>query len=126
MGKIRFKKLDMSCDIDKKILLTYFFKKLDTVLDKDELLTLCSIHYDSEQKNLYSCTKRFKKELEPYKDKKVLKEDVVDTLQIVLYDKFKIQEELVRCDLTTDTGTDHFFITVIGVDFFLTESEIRK
>lgn len=126
MSKIRLKKLDMSCDTDKKILLTYFFKKLNTVLDKEELLTLCSISYDSEQEKLYSHTKRFKKELEPYKDKKVLKEDVEDTLQKVLYDGFKIQEELVRCDLTTDMGIDHFYITVIGVDFFLTESELRK
>lgn len=126
MSKIRFKKLDMNSDIDKKVLLTYFFKKLNTVLDKNELLTLSCISYDSKNENLYSLTKRFKKELEPYKDKKILKEDVENTLQKILYDRFKIQEELVRCDLITDTGIDHFYITVIGVDFFITESELRK
>jgi len=126
MSKIRFKKLDMSCNIDKKILLTYFFKKLNTVLDKKELLTLSCICYDSEQENLYSCTKRFKEELEPYKDEKILKEDVEHTLQKALNDCLKIQEELVRCDFNVDTGIDHFYIAVIGVDFFLTETELRK
>lgn len=126
MSKIRFKKLDMNLEIDKKILLTYFFKKLNTVVDKNELLTLSCICYDSEHKNLYSLTKRFKKELEPYKDEKILKNDVENTLQIALYDCLKIQEELVRCDLNTDTGIDHFYIAVIGVDFFLTETELRK
>ncbi len=126
MNNIKFKKLDMSNDIDKTILLTYFFKKLNTTIDKDELLTMSCICYDSEQENLYSRTNRFKKELEPFKDKKVLKEDVEKTLKKVLSDKLKIQEELVRCDLNGDTGIDYFYIAVIGVDFFLTETEIRK
>lgn len=123
---MKFKKLDMRHDIDKKILLSYFYKKLDTTLDKDELLTMSCIYYDSQQENIYSRTKRFKEQLEPYKDKKVLKEDVEDTLKKALFDCLKIQEELVRCDLHLDTGIDHFYIAVIGVDYFLTESELRK
>jgi hypothetical protein len=126
MGKIRFKKLDMSCDIDKKILLTYFYKNLDTVLDKEELLTMSCVYYDSEQENLYSRTKRFVNELEPYKNEKVFNEDVDDTLKKVLCNSLKIQEELVRCDLSLNTGIDHFYIAVIGADFFQVESELRK
>jgi len=126
MGKIRFKKLNMSYDIDKKILLTYFFKKLNTTLDKKELLTLSCIYYDSKEENLTSQTKRFTNELAPYKDKNIFKSNVEETLNIALDDCLKVQEELVRCDLETDTGTDHFYIAVIGVDFFLTESELRK
>ena len=84
------------------------------------------ISYDSVQEKLYSNTKRFINELEPYKDEKVLKEDVDNTLKKVLSECLKIQEELVRCDLPVNTGIDHFYITVIGVDFFMTESECRK
>lgn len=126
MRTMRFKNLDMNNDIDKKILLTYFYKKLDTILDKDELLTMSCISYDWVQEKLYSHTKRFINELEPYKDKKILKEDVDDTLKKVLSECLKIQEELVRCDLPVNKGIDHFYITVIGVDFFMTESQCRK
>tara|TARA_B110000046_G_C12834274_1_gene330758 strand:+ start:109 stop:489 length:381 start_codon:yes stop_codon:yes gene_type:complete len=126
MRTMRFKKLDMNNDIDKKILLTYFYKKLDTRLEKDELLTMSCISYDWVQEKLYSHTTRFVNELAPYKNEKILKEDVDDTLKKALSQCLKIQEELVRCDLPVDTGIDHFYITVIGVDFFMTESECRK
>ena len=126
MNNIRFRILDMSSDIDKKTLLTYFFKKLDTVLDKDELLTMSCIYYDSEKQNISSRTNRFINQLEPLKNQKVLNEDVDDTLKSVVGDSLKIQEELVRCDLHLDTGTDHFYIAVIGVDFFMTEKEFGK
>jgi hypothetical protein len=126
MGNMRFKTLDMSNDIDRKILLTYFFKKQDTVLDTNELLTMSCICYDSKKENLYSQTKRFSNELTPYKDKKVLKENVDDTLKKVLCDCLRIQEEIVRCDFPLDNSIDHFYIAVIGVDFFLTETELRK
>jgi hypothetical protein len=126
MRKMKFKNLDMSNDIDKRILLTYFYKKLNTKIDRDELLTISCISYNANQESLYSHTKRFKEHLEPYKDEKVLKEDVDDTLQEILSESLRIQEELVRCDLRVDTGIDHFYITVIGIDFFMTESECRK
>ena len=126
MGKMRFKKLDMSNDIDKQILLAYFFKKLDRVIDKDELLTMSCIYYDSVQEKISSHTKRFKNELEPYKDTKVLAKHVDDTLKRALSDCLRIQEELVRCDFTVERGIDHFYITVIGADFFMTETELRK
>ena len=123
---MKFKKLNMSNEMDKKILLTYFFKKLDTVLDKNELLTMSCICYDSEEKSLYSHTNRFQNELLPYKNIKVVKEDVQEILKNALNDNMKIQEELVQCELQTQKGLDYFFITVIGVDFFLTENEFKK
>jgi len=123
---MRFKILDMSCDIDRKILLRYFFKKTDTVINKNELLKLSCICYDATQQHLYSQTKRFTKELTPFKDIKVLKNEVDTTLQKVLSDSFNIHEELVRCDLPTSNGIDQFYIAVIGVDFFLIEKELRK
>jgi len=123
---MRFKKLDMSSEMDKKILLTYFFKKLTTVLDKDELLKISCICYDSEKKNLYSHTNRFQKELQPYENVKVEKEDVQKILQNVLDDNIKIQEELVQCELQTKNDIDYFYVTVIGVDFFLTENELKQ
>jgi len=123
---MRVKKLDMGNDIDKKILLSYFFKKPNTLLDKKELLSISCIYYDSIHNNLHSCTNRFANELTPYKNKTILHEEVDDTLQKVLSDSLKIQEELVRCDLNVKTGIDYFYIAVIGVDFFLTETEIRK
>ena len=126
MSTFRLKKLDINNDIDKKILLTYFYKKLNTTVDKKELLSLSCICYDSKQKNLFSCTKRFKEELSPFKNKLVLSENVDDTLKKVLSGCLKIQEELVRCDFPVDEGIDHFYIAVIGVDFFLTETDIRK
>ena len=126
MNNIRFKILDMSNNIDKQILLTYFFKKLDTTLDKDELLTMCSIYYETKEKNIYSITNRFKEKLEPFKNTQILNKDVDDTLKTLLSDDLRIQEELVRCDFHTKDGIDHFYITVIGVDFFLTETELRK
>jgi len=120
---MRIKKLNMSCDIDKQILLTYFFKNLNTVLDTKELLTLCSIHYDSKKKQFYSCTKRFRKELEPFQEIQVIQKDVDDTLKKVLSHGFRIQEELVRCDLHLDDRIDYFYITIIGADLFQIESE---
>ena len=120
---MRVKKLNMNCDIDKQILLTYFFKNLNTVLDTKELLGLCTIHYDSKKEKFYSCTKRFKKELEPYKDTQVMQKNVDDTLKKVLSHHFKIQEELVRCDLHVDEGIDYFYITIIGADLFQIENE---
>jgi len=122
---MKFKTLDMNCDIDKKILLTYFFKNLNTKLDKEELSKLSCMYYNSEQNRLYALTNRFQKELEPYKEQKLLNENVDDTLQNILSNKFKIQEELVRCDFVLDSGIDRFYIVVIGVDFFLIESEIK-
>jgi hypothetical protein len=123
---MRFKKLDMSIDTDKHILLTYFFKKLDTILDKKELLSMSSIYYDSEQNQLNAHTKRFQKKLEPYKDTKVLMQNVDDTIKKALHEELRIQEELVRCDLHNGNSIDHFYITVIGVDFFLIETQLRK
>jgi len=123
---MKFKTLDMNYDIDKKILLTYFFKKLDTTLDKEELLKLSCICYDSKQKSLYALTNRFKKELEPYKEKELLNENVDDTLKQILANNFKLQEELVRCDLTNKNGVDYFYIAVIGADFFLVESGLKN
>lgn len=126
MNNIKFKKLDMSQDNDRKILLTYFFKKQDTILNTDELLSMSSIAYNSKQKNLFAITNRFKKELEPLINKHFRAEDVDDELKNILADTLKIQEELVRCEIQTDTGIDFFYVTVIGVDFFMIESEIRK
>lgn len=120
------KTLDMSCDIDKKILLTYFFKKLDTTIDKKELLSISCIAYDSEKENLYACTKRFVNSLKPFEGKQLLQTDVDNTLKDTLKDSFRIQEELIRCDLHTDTGIDYFYVAVIGVDFFLIEKEIKE
>jgi len=126
MGNIRLKTLDMNNEIDKKILLSYFFKKPNTVWNKKELLTLSCIYYDSSKNNLLSCTNRFVNELIPFQNKIVLNKEVDNTLKTILSDSLKIQEELVRCDLQTDNGIDHFYIAVIGVDFFLTETELRK
>lgn len=126
MSKIKLKKLDMSNDIDQQILLTYFFKKPDTIVDKNELLKLACICYDSSQQYLYSHTKRFKNELSPFKNTKILQNDVDITLQKVLSDSLIIQEELVRCDIPVNNGIDHFYIAVIGVDFFLIEKELRE
>jgi len=36
---MKFKKLNINNNIDKKILLTYFFKKINTVINKEALLT---------------------------------------------------------------------------------------
>jgi len=126
VNNIKFKTLNMSKDIDQKILLTYFFKKPNTILDKNELSTMSCICYDSEKKHLYSRTKRFIDEIEPFKNKKIFPEEVDNILRKVLSDRMKIQEELVRCDFHNDTGIDYFYIAVIGVDFFLTETEVRK
>lgn len=122
---MRLKKLDMSCETDKQILLTYFYKKLDTTIDKKELLSLSCIGYNSENKHLYSQTKRFQKELAPFKEIKILNEDVDNTLKKVLSDCFRIQEELVRCDLMNDTGVDHFYIAVIGAEFHQIQKELN-
>jgi len=126
MNNIKFKKLDMSQDIDQKILLKYFFKKENTILKTNELLSMSSIAYNSKQKNIFAVTNRFKKELEPFINKQFISEDVDDTLKSILADTLKIQEELVRCEIQTDTGSDYFYVTVIGVDFFMIESEVRK
>lgn len=122
---MRFKKLDMSNDIDKNILLTYFFKKLNTKIDKNELLSMSSIFYDSEQKKLNAHTKRFQEKLEPYKNINVEKEDVIETLKKALDEELRIEEELVQCSLQFENNIDYFYITVIGVDFFLIEKELR-
>ena len=123
---MKFKTLDMSHDIDRKILLTYFFKKPDTIVDKNELLELACICYDTKQQHLYSHTKRFQKELAPFKSTKILQNNVDATLQKVLSNSLIIHEELVRCDIPTTTGIDHFYIAVIDVDFFLIEKELRE
>jgi hypothetical protein len=123
---MRVKKLDMCIETDRNILLTYFFKKLDTTLNKKELLTMSSIRYDSLEEKIYAQTKRFQEKLNPYKESKVLASKVDDTLKKVLNDEFRMQEELVRCDLPNSTGIDYFYITVIGVDFFLIEKELRE
>ena len=122
---MRFKKLDMSNDIDKNILLTYFFKKLNTKIDKNELLSMSSIFYDSEQKKLNAHTKRFQEKLEPYKNINVEEEDVIETLKKALDEELRIEEELVQCSLQFENNIDYFYITVIGVDFFLIEKELR-
>ena len=116
----------MSNNIDQQILLKYFFKKEDTILDKTELIKLSCICYDSEQKSLYALTNRFKNELEPYKEKQLLNDNIDDTLQQVLTNQFKLQEELVRCDLKSKNGVDFFYIAVIGADFFQIEKELRE
>ena len=126
MNTIILKKLDMSKDIDKKILLTYFFKKPNTTIDKNELFTMSCIYYDAAKQSLHSRTKRFAKELEPYKNKKILNKDVDSILKNILSDSFKIQEELVRCDFNLETGIDHFYVATIGVDFFQVETELRN
>ena len=123
---MRFKKLDMSNEIDKNILLTYFFKKLNTKINKNELLSMSSIFYDSEQRKLQAHTRRFQEKLEPYKNINIEKEDVIETLKKALDDELRIEEEIVQCSLHLENSIDYFYITVIGVDFFLTESSLRK
>ena len=123
---MRLKKLNMSSETDKKILLTYFYKKLDTTIDEQELKSLSCICYSSKQQNVYAQTKRFIKELEPYKDKKILNNDVDNILQKSLSDCFRIQEELVRCDFSVNSGVDYFYIAVIGAEFFQIEKEFAS
>jgi len=122
---MKFKKLDMRNEIDKKILLTYFFKKLDTKIDKKELLSMSSIYYASENNSLYAHTKRFQEKLERYKNINIKKEEVIETLKKALDDELRIEEELVQCSFQFENNIDYFYVTVIGVDFFLIEKELR-
>ncbi|PIF04218.1 MAG: hypothetical protein CSA86_02545 [Arcobacter sp.] len=126
MNNIRFKKLDLSKQTDRHILLTYFFKKLDTTLNKEELLKISCIYYNAKEEKLSFLTNRFTKKSQFCRDIKVLQENVDDTLKKVLCDELTIHEELVRCDLDLGNRIDYFYIAVIGVDFFLTETELRK
>jgi len=123
---MRIKKLDIDSAKDREILLTYFFKKLDTKLDKTELSQLSCIHYDSKKQTLNSLTTRFKEVLKPLKDTKILQENVDDILKKVLSDNFRLQEELVRCDFKVGENIDFFYIAIIGVDFFMIEKELKK
>jgi len=126
MSKIKFKKLDIHSNKGKEILLKYFFKKPNTVLNKEELLSISCIHYNTKQKNIIPYTSRVKTNLELYKNKIIENEDVDKILQDVLESCFTIHEELICCELTNRESIDYFYIAVIGVDFFLTENEIRK
>jgi len=126
MSKIKFKKLNMSDMLNKKILLNYFFKKEDTVLDRKELLSMACIDYNSEQKKITAHTTRVKKALKTYQNSSWEQQDVDEMIQDALKECFSIHEELVRCELQHNGKTDYFYIAVIGVDFFLIESELRK
>jgi len=123
---MKFKTLNMNNHIDKKILLTYFFKKINTVINKEELLAMSCIYYNSKENKILSCTRRFSQELEGFQNIKININNVDSTLQNILSSSLKVQEELVRCDFQRDDSIDHFYIAVIGVDFFLVESEIRN
>ena len=116
----------MNRDIDQKILLGYFFKKPETLINKEELSKFACICYDAKKQKIYANTKRFLNELEPFTNQKIPTTEVNNTLQKTLAECFKIQEELVRCDLAHEDGIDHFYIAVIGADFFQVESEFRK
>jgi len=120
------KTLDMSKKTDQKILLEYFFKKPETIINKDELLKYSCICYDLKEQKLSSNTKRFIKELAPFENQKISQKDLESTIKNTLNDCFKIHEELVRCDLACDEGIDHFYIAVIGIDFFQIESKCRQ
>ena len=123
---MKLKKINILNEIDKQILLTYFFKKTNTTLDKNELLTVSGIWYDSVQEKICANTKRFQEKLNPYKNTKISIENVDDTLKKILHDEFRIEEELIRCEVDNGTSIDYFYITVIGVDFFLIEKELKK
>lgn len=123
---MRIKTLDMSCDSDKKILLSYFFKKLDTPITQEELFSLCCIHYNAKEQKISAQSKRFTQKLKPLNNQKISYQEVDNTLQAILSDNFNIQEELVRCDFPLDKRTDYFYIAVIGVDFFETQTQIKN
>lgn len=122
---MRFKKLNINNETDKNILLSYFFKKLTTPVNKEMLLGLSCIWYDSNKKVILPCTKRFKSKLDAFNTIQIEKNNVEDTLKKALDGELKMQEELVRCELSCDNSSDYFYIAVIGVDFFLTEKELR-
>lgn len=123
---MRIKTLNMNHEIDQKILLEYFFKKPETLINKAELSKLSCICYEAKEQKLYPNTKRFINELAVFENQKISQTDVNDTLKKNLDKCFKVHEELVRCDLDSDDGIDHFYIAVIGVDFFQVESKFRK
>jgi len=116
----------MNNEVDRHILLTYFFKKLDTPIDKKELLTMSSIFYDGEQNRLYAHTKRFQEKLKIYDNTDISIENIEGILKEALQDDFRMQEELVRCALPNGNSIDYFYVTVIGVDFFIIEKELKK
>lgn len=116
----------MSRDIDQKILLEYFFKKPDTVIDKDLLSQFSCICYDLKEQKLYANTKRFIKELAQFTNQNITSKDVDNTIKKSLNECFTIHEELVRCDLACNEGVTHFYIAVIGIDFFQIENKFRK
>lgn len=115
----------MDIEIDRHILLSYFFKKSNTTINKEMLLNLSCIWYDSNNKIILPCTKRFKNKLDSFQNILIEKNNVEDTLAKVLDDELKMQEELVRCELSNGSSIDYFYIAVIGVDFFLIEKELR-
>jgi len=123
---MKIKTLDMNRDLDQKILLKYFFKKPETIIDKNELSKLSCISYDVAAQKLSANTNRFIKELAPFESQKIPTTEVDNTIKKTLNECFKIHEELVRCDLTCDDGINHFYIAVIGIDFFQVESEFRN